>query len=128
LLFLGIHPFSSRCGRLFPCGSIFGLALFQVAQYDIFMISTFADKELEKLFHRKRSKSPEHLQRRLRLLLGFMQDALLLEDLAAIPGGHLEALKGRRKGQHGLRVSGNWRLCFTWREGYIHDPELVDYH
>jgi len=94
----------------------------------MFMIKSFADKELEKLSHRKRSKNPEHLQRRLRLLLGYMQDALLLEDLAAIPGGCLEALKGKRKGQHSLQVSGNWRLCFTWKEGYIHDLELVDYH
>jgi toxin HigB-1 len=57
-----------------------------------------------------------------------MQDALVLEDLAAIPGGYLEALKFNRKGQHSLRVSGNWRLCFTWSEGYIHNLELVDYH
>jgi toxin HigB-1 len=92
------------------------------------MIKNFADKELEKLFNRRRSKSPEHLHRRLRLLLGYMQDALRLEDLAAIPGGCLEKLKLDRKGQHSLQVSGNWRLCFTWKEGYIHNLELVDYH
>ncbi len=92
------------------------------------MIKSFADKELEKLFHRRRPKSPEHLQRRLRLLLGYMQDATLLEDLAAVPGGRLEALKLNRKGQHSLQVSGNWRLCFTWEDGDLYGVELVDYH
>jgi toxin HigB-1 len=40
----------------------------------------------------------------------------------------LEALKLNRNGRHSLRVSGNWRLCFTWSQGYIHNLELVDYH
>ena len=92
------------------------------------MIKTFSDKELEKLFNRNRSKNPEKLQRRLRIMLGYMDDAVALDDLAAIPGGRLEPLKGKRKGQYSLRVSGNWRLCFVWVDGYIYDLELVDYH
>ncbi len=70
------------------------------------MIKTFSEKELEKLFNRNRSKSPEKLQRRLRIMLGYMEDAVALDDLAAIPGGRLELLKGKRKGLHSLRVSG----------------------
>lgn len=92
------------------------------------MIKTFADKELAKLFIRNRSKSPEKLQRRLRVMLGYMEDAVALDDLAAIPGGRLEPLKGKRKGQYSLRISGNWRLCFVWEDGYIYELELVDYH
>ncbi|MBI4962719.1 MAG: type II toxin-antitoxin system RelE/ParE family toxin [Desulfomonile tiedjei] len=37
-------------------------------------------------------------------------------------------MKGGRRGQHSLRVSGNWRLCFAWRDGHVYDLELVDYH
>ena len=92
------------------------------------MIKSFADKELEKVFHLKRSKSPQHLQKRLRNRLELLDGAEALEDLAAIPGGYLEALKGERQGQHSLRVSGNWRLCFVWKDGHVYDLELVDYH
>jgi toxin HigB-1 len=92
------------------------------------MIRTFADKELEKVFHLTRSKSPQHLQKRLRNRLELLDSAETLEDLAAIPGGYLEALKGKREGQHSLRVSGNWRLCFVWNNGHTYDVELVDYH
>jgi proteic killer suppression protein len=92
------------------------------------MIKTFLDKELEKLFNRERSKTPEKLQKRLRNRMDFMEGATTLEDLAAIPGGNLESLKGKRKGQHSLQVSGNWRLCFVWKDGDVFDLELVDYH
>jgi proteic killer suppression protein len=92
------------------------------------MIKTFADKELEKVFRLRRSKSPQHLQKRLRNRLELLDGAETLDDLAAIPGGYLEALKGKREGQHSLRVGGNWRLCFVWNNGHIYGVELVDYH
>jgi len=92
------------------------------------MIRSFKDKELERLFQRKYSKCPEKLHRRLRNRLYLMDTAVTKEDLAAIPGGFLEELKGERQGQFSLRVSGNWRLCFVWDGRDTHDVELLDYH
>jgi toxin HigB-1 len=92
------------------------------------MIKTFADKELQRLFNRDRSKCPEQLQKRVRNKLELMDSCGSLDDLAAILGGNLEPLKGKRKGQHSLQVRGNWRLCFVWENGHIFDVELVDYH
>jgi toxin HigB-1 len=92
------------------------------------MIRSFKDKELEKLFEGKYSKSPQHLQKRAELMLLFMEAAVTVQDLRAIPGGFLEQLKGDREGQYSLRVSGNWRLCFSWDDGNIDAVELVDYH
>jgi len=92
------------------------------------VIKTFADKEVEKVFQLRQSKSPRHLQKRLRNRLELLDGAEVLADLAAIPGGYLEALKGKREGQHSLRVSGNWRLCFVWKSGHVYDVELVGYH
>jgi len=92
------------------------------------MIRAFKDRELERLFQRKRSKCPEKLHKRLRNRLYLMDTAASKEDLAAIPGGSLEELGGDRKGQFSLRVSGNWRLCFVWDGRDAHDVELVDYH
>jgi len=40
----------------------------------------------------------------------------------------LEALRRDRKGQHSIRLSGQFRICFTWRDGNASDVEIVDYH
>jgi proteic killer suppression protein len=92
------------------------------------MIRSFRDKELEKLFEGKYSRSPQHLHRRVELMLLFMDAAVTLQDLRTIPGAFIEQLKGDREGQYSLRVSGNWRLCFTWDNENIDALELVDYH
>jgi proteic killer suppression protein len=51
-----------------------------------------------------------------------------LRQMAVPPGNRLEALKGRRKGQHSIRVNDQWRICFRWREGNAYEVEIVDYH
>jgi proteic killer suppression protein len=108
----------------------FSLVILCTAQYTIGVIRTFRDKELEKLFHREYSKTRQDLQRRAGTLMRVMNSAAAEQDLRAIPGGHYERLKGDRKGQSSLQVSGNWRLCFVWDEddGDVYDLELVDYH
>ena len=40
----------------------------------------------------------------------------------------LHPLKGERKGQWAISVSGNWRLVFEFDEGNIANIDLVDYH
>jgi proteic killer suppression protein len=50
-----------------------------------------------------------------------------LSDLAG-GGMSLEALKADRKGQHAIRVSDQFRICFVWAEGNVTDVEIVDYH
>ncbi len=54
--------------------------------------------------------------------------ACALEDLRVPPGNRLEALKGKRQGQHSIRVNRQWRICFVWRDGDAHDVELTDTH
>ena len=51
-----------------------------------------------------------------------------LSDLTLFPGNRLEALKGERAGQHGVRINDQFRLVFTWRDGEAYDVEIVDYH
>jgi toxin HigB-1 len=57
-----------------------------------------------------------------------LDDATSLDDLAALPGNRLEALRGDRYGQHSIRINDQYRLCFVWRDGNAHDVEIVDYH
>lgn len=51
-----------------------------------------------------------------------------LQDLAALPGNRLEALRGDRQGQHSIRINDQWRLCFVWRSGDAYEVEIADYH
>ena len=53
--------------------------------------------------------------------------ATQVSDLWAPPGNCLEVLKGERRGQHSIRINGQWRVCFVWREG-VERVEIVDDH
>lgn len=51
-----------------------------------------------------------------------------LLDLRVPPGNRFEALKGNRQGQFSIRVNDQYRICFTWFDGDVHEVEFVDYH
>ncbi len=51
-----------------------------------------------------------------------------LNDLRVPPGNRLEALKGKRKGQHCIRINDQWRICFLWQDKDVFDVEITDYH
>lgn len=50
-----------------------------------------------------------------------------LNDLRIPPGNHLEALSGDREGQYGIRINGQFRICFSWTPMGPQDVETVDY-
>jgi proteic killer suppression protein len=60
--------------------------------------------------------------------LAALDSAEHLEDLRIPPGNRLEALRGDRAGQHSIRINGQWRVVFVWREDGAHAVEIVDYH
>lgn len=51
-----------------------------------------------------------------------------LQDLAVPPGNHLERLRGDRSGQYAIRINDQYRICFSWENGYADDVEITDYH
>ena len=57
-----------------------------------------------------------------------LHSARTLGDLRSPPGNRLEALKGRRRGEHSMRVNDQWRVCFFWRNGDAYEVEICDYH
>jgi proteic killer suppression protein len=93
------------------------------------VIRSFTDRNTEAVFRREpvRKFGPEVQRAALRKLL-ILDAAVTLENLRVPPGNRLEALRGDRKGQHGIRVNDQWRICFTWKDGDAHDVEIVDYH
>jgi proteic killer suppression protein len=60
--------------------------------------------------------------------LVILDAATELNFLRVPPGNRLEALKGDRKGQHSIRISEQWRICFRWKAGDAYDVEIADNH
>jgi toxin HigB-1 len=92
------------------------------------MIESFACAETEKIFRGQVSRRlPADIQRTARRKLLQLQAAVQLPDMAVPPRNRLEPLKGRRAGQHSVRINDQWRICYRWKTG-AHEVEIVDYH
>ncbi|MBC8460759.1 MAG: type II toxin-antitoxin system RelE/ParE family toxin [Deltaproteobacteria bacterium] len=93
------------------------------------MIRSFKCKETEKIFKRSYSKKyPVDMQRVALRKLRMLNRAEDLNDLRVPPGNRLEALKGKRKGQHSIRINDQWQICFLWQDKDVFDVEITDYH
>lgn len=93
------------------------------------MLKSFRDKETELVWNGTFSRRlPQDIQAVARRKLRMLNNAASLEDLRVPPANRLEPLKGRRSGQHSIRINDQWRVCFVWRGGNAEDVEIVDYH
>jgi proteic killer suppression protein len=54
--------------------------------------------------------------------------ATSLDQLRALPGNRLEALRGDRAAQWSIRINDQWRICFRWDPPHAYEVEIVDYH
>jgi toxin HigB-1 len=91
------------------------------------VIKSFADVFSEQIWRtgKTRGSPPVSFTRRK---LAMLDAVAKLEDLRVPPGNRLERLAGDRKGQHSIRINDQYRICFAWREGNVHDVEITDYH
>jgi len=92
------------------------------------MIRSFSCELTEDLFNSKSSRRFGNIERVARRKLLQLHAVINLSDLRIPPGNMLEALSGNRKGQYSIRINGQWRICFVWREDGAYDVEIVDYH
>jgi addiction module HigA family antidote len=70
------------------------------------VIQTFADRDTEELFRlRKSRRIPPAIQRVALRKLAQIHAVYQLRQLSVPPGNHLEALKGKRAGQHSIRIN-----------------------
>ncbi|MFV2144235.1 type II toxin-antitoxin system RelE/ParE family toxin [Isoptericola sp. G70] len=93
------------------------------------MIRSFGSKDTERIWHEQYVKRVDRsVQRATLRKLELIHAAKDVEDLMVPPSNRLERLVGDRRGQHSIRVNGQWRLCFVWRDGGADNVELVDYH
>jgi len=93
-----------------------------------YVIRSFKHKGLEKFFSTgsKAGIQAQHAER-LRLILGRLSVSIAAGDMN-LPGLELHQLKGDRKGTWAVKVSGNWRITFTFVGKDADAVEHEDYH
>lgn len=93
------------------------------------MIRSFKDKSTAALFAGLAPKRlPAELCKRAREKLDALHYAVSIDDLRVPPANRLEKLAGDRAEQWSVRINGQWRLCFVWRDGDAWNVEIADYH
>ncbi|MDP1682015.1 MAG: type II toxin-antitoxin system RelE/ParE family toxin [Burkholderiales bacterium] len=92
------------------------------------VIKRFRHKGLERLFRKGEAQGiqAQHVSRIIRIL-DLLDDASAPEQVN-IPGLYLHPLKGSRKGEWAMSVSGNWRITFRFEGEDVTDVTLEDYH
>jgi proteic killer suppression protein len=92
------------------------------------VIIDFKHKGLEKFFSKgiKSGIQGNHADR-LRLILGRLHVSLNPRDMA-LPGLNLHELRGDRKGTWSVKVSGNWRVTFSFMGEDATEVNYEDYH
>jgi toxin HigB-1 len=92
------------------------------------VIRSFKHKGLERFFSTgsKAGIQARHAER-LRLILGRLNVSITPKDMN-LPGLDLHPLKGDRKGTWAVKVSGNWRITFTFVGKDAHAVDYEDYH
>jgi proteic killer suppression protein len=92
------------------------------------MIKSFRHKVLERFF---RKSDPRGIQAqhagRIGRILALLDEASSPEQLN-IPGMYLHRLKGERKGEWAMTVSGYWRITFRFEGEDVIVVNLEDYH
>ncbi len=93
------------------------------------MIRSFADKATEGLYVTgKGGRLPSDIRKAAIRKLDYLDASVQLKDLRVPPGNRLEALKGKLKGKHSIRINDQYRLVFRFEGRDAFDVEIVDYH
>ena len=92
------------------------------------MIRSFRDRRSAAFATGQRIKAFQAIERQAQKRLRILNDAVRIEDLAALPSNRFEALGGDRAGQFSIRINDQWRLCFTFIDGDACNVEITDYH
>jgi proteic killer suppression protein len=92
------------------------------------MIKSFRHKGLRRFYETGSTAGIQAAHaKKIRLELTALDTAATIEDMA-ISGFRLHPLKGNRKGEWAIFVSGNWRITFEFRDGHAYQLNYEDYH
>jgi len=85
--------------------------------------------ETQKIWNGEASKKlPLSIQQVARRKLRMLNNAKHITDLRIPPNNRLEALKGKRQGEYGIRINKQWRICFKWQSSNVYNIAIEDYH
>lgn len=102
-------------------------------RWNIGLIKSFYMRGVEDIFYplnlREAHRTcPEQLWAVTRRKLDQLNAAVSLDSLRIPPGNRLDVLLGYRAGQHSIRISDQFRICFVWTNEGPDRVEIVDYH
>ncbi|MCG9892606.1 MAG: type II toxin-antitoxin system RelE/ParE family toxin [Thermosynechococcaceae cyanobacterium MS004] len=92
------------------------------------MIASFKHRGLQQFFESGTTRGIQASHaKRIRLILARLNAATSPQDMN-LPGLGLHELVGQRQGTWSVRVSGNWRITFTFDGVDACNVDLEDYH
>jgi proteic killer suppression protein len=92
-------------------------------------IGSFRSKGLKRLYEAGDARGVRaDLVPKLRVILHAIDQAQRIEQVAKLPGWRLHPLKGGRRGEWSIWVTGNFRLTFRVDAEHVTDIDLEDYH
>jgi proteic killer suppression protein len=97
------------------------------------VVVSFKDEGTEDIFNGVNTKAarqtcPQVLWKTATRKLDQLDSVSVLDELRVPPGNRLEALAGKRKGRHSIRINDQYRICFIWTDQGPDQVEIVDYH
>ena len=92
------------------------------------MIRSFRHKGLEDFYYdgTKKGIQAKHADR-LADILDVLDAAITIQDVN-FPESGLHPLHPRAESRWAVKVSGNWRVTFTFEDGDVHGVDYEDYH
>lgn len=93
------------------------------------MLIHFRHKGLKALYDKDSVKGvPAQAAEKIKRILAALEFADDLAQVVTMPGWKLHPLKGDRKGEFSITVTGNWRITFRLEGNTVIDVNLKDYH
>jgi toxin HigB-1 len=91
------------------------------------MSGLLTNKDLENLFRKGDRKGlPQECIKKIRVRLEAIDSVSEIEHLKGLYGLH--RLGGDREGTWSVKLTGNWRMTFQFRDGSAYDVDIEDYH
>lgn len=92
------------------------------------MIVSFKHRGLEQFFESGTTRGIQSKHaRRIQMILARLNVSTSPKDMN-LPGLLLHELTGNRQGTWSVKVSGNWRITFTFDDINVCNVDLEDYH
>ncbi len=92
------------------------------------MIKYFSHKGLGEFFYdgAKKGIQPKHVNK-IAAILDRLDAANDIRDIN-YPGSGLHLLQPKKEGRLAVKVSGNWRITFKFKDGDAYEVNYEDYH